>query len=202
MDGRDVWSPREAPAPCHLPRLNPLRRERPVVGGGTPGDLWGNWEWKRLVSTSYGGWAANPTDVLIPQWYGVNREDMVLQVTEEENSVTVLLPVAPKRCGRGAEPYSYLENGLEVSWGWQSTVTVNSLGESYHGRATMCGRMNWANQMACSHLQGQLWMPEGRIPRSKTRWGSYLSWEVPTQSAWYYMGSPSLTPLPLRSHPN
>lgn len=39
LDGRDVWSPREAPAPCHLPRLNPLRRERPVVGGGTPGDL-------------------------------------------------------------------------------------------------------------------------------------------------------------------
>lgn len=120
-----MWSPREAPAPCHLPRVNPLRRERPVVGGGTPGDLWGNWEWKRLVSTSYGGWAANPTDVLIPQWYGVNREEMVLQVTEEENSVTVLLPVAPKRCGRGAEPYSYLENGLEVSWGWQSTAWEN-----------------------------------------------------------------------------
>ena len=82
-------------------------------------------EWKRLVSTSYGGWAANPTDVLIPQWYGVDREEMVLQVTKEENSVTVLLAVAPKRCGGGAEPYSDPENGLEVSREWQSAAGGN-----------------------------------------------------------------------------
>ena len=32
---------------------------------------------------------------------------------EEENSVTALFPVAPKRCGRGAEPYSYSEKLAE-----------------------------------------------------------------------------------------
>lgn len=27
LDSRDVWSPGEAPVPCQLPRVNPLRRE-------------------------------------------------------------------------------------------------------------------------------------------------------------------------------
>lgn len=121
-----MWSPREALAPCHFPGESPQKRET-CSWGGTPGDLWGNWETEKACVYFLCGWAANPTDVLIPQWYGVNREEMALQVTEEENSAQPLLPVAPKRCGRELNPIP--REWLRSYWEWQSALGSHTMEE-------------------------------------------------------------------------
>lgn len=153
-------------------------------------------EWKRLVSTSYGGWAANPTDVLTPQWYGVNREEMVLQVTEEENSVTVLLPVAPKRCGRGAESYSYPENGLEVSWEWQSAAWGNHTMEDQPCVAEWTEQTRWH----AATFKDNSGCQRGGFHDQRQDGQLFILGGTHTQGMVLY-GFPALTPLPPRVHP-
>lgn len=66
------------------------------------------------MSISHTGRVANPTDVLMLQREGVNREEMVVREIGEMNSMTALFPVAPQRCGRINGPSQTLRRAQKL----------------------------------------------------------------------------------------